>query len=146
MPTAFFSWQRDTSTTEGRNFVERALESAIAVVAADLTLQEAVREGLEIDRDTMGVAGHPPIVETIFRKIEAAAVFVPDLTFVGRRLDGRPMPNPNVLIEYGYALRSLSHSRIVAVMNSAHGRPDEDMPFNMKHLRWPLIYKLLRWS
>jgi hypothetical protein len=142
MPTVFFSWQRDTSATEGRNFIERALERAIGIVAADVALEEAVREGLEVDRDTKGVAGQPPIVDTIFRKIDAAAVFVPDLTFVGKRSDGRPTPNPNVLIEYGWALHSLGYSRIVAVMNVAHGAPGEDMPFDMRHLRWPLTYNL----
>lgn len=142
MPTVFFSWQRDTRSTEGRNFIERALERAVAIVAADLHLEEAVRAELEVDSDTRGVAGQPPIVETIFRKIENAAVFVPDLTFVGTRRDGRPTPNPNVLIEYGYALRALGHSRIVAVMNAAHGGPGEDMPFDMRHLRWPILYNL----
>jgi hypothetical protein len=38
-------------------------------------------------------------VDTIFRKIDGTAIFVPDLTFVGKRADGRPTPNPNVLIE-----------------------------------------------
>ena len=89
----------------------------------------------------MGVAGSPPIVDTIFRKIEQAAVFVPDLTFVGKRLDGRPTPKPNVLIEYGWALNSLTHSRIVPVMNTAYGEPVADaMPFNMRHLRNPITY------
>ena len=71
MPTVFFSWQRDTPPKEGRNFLERALERAIALVAADVELEEAERE-LELDRDTKGVAGQPPIVETIFRTLSGA--------------------------------------------------------------------------
>jgi hypothetical protein len=47
------------------------------------------------------VAGQPPIVETILRKTDEAAVFVADMTFTAKRVDGRPSPNPNVLIEYG---------------------------------------------
>jgi hypothetical protein len=39
---------------------------------------------------------------------------------VGKHLDGEPIPNPNVLIEYGWALKSLGYKRIVAVMNEAH--------------------------
>lgn len=136
----FFSWQADTSPKTGRNLVERALERALAAVSADTELEEAVRE-LEIDRDTKGVPGSPPIVDTIFRKIDNAAVFIPDLTFVGTRRDGRPTPNPNVLIEYGWALKALSHSRIVPVMNTAHGAPTaEAMPFDMRHLRNPIQY------
>jgi len=46
-----------------------------------------------------------------------------------------------VLIEYGWALKSLGHSRIVPVMNTAFGEPTHDaMPFNLKHLRNPILY------
>src|SRR3954447_8276610 len=138
--TVFFSWQADTPTREGRNFVERSLERAISRVGEDTELEEAIRE-LAVDKDTQGVAGSPPIVETIFRKIDQTAVFVPDLTFVGTRLDGRPTPNPNVLVEYGWALKSLGHSRIVPVMNTAFGQPTAGaMPFDMAHLRRPILY------
>jgi hypothetical protein len=138
--TVFFSWQADRPTREGRNLVERALERAVGTIGDDTTIEEAVRE-VEVDRDTKGVPGSPPIVETIFRKIDRAAVFVPDLTFVGTRPDGRPTPNPNVLIEYGWALKSLGHGQIVPVMNTAFGEPTSDaMPFDMRHLRNPVQY------
>jgi hypothetical protein len=67
-------------------------------IGEDTTVEEAIRQ-LTVDRDTKGVPGSPPIVDTIFRKIDGTAIFVPDLTFVGKRADGRPTPNPNVLIE-----------------------------------------------
>jgi hypothetical protein len=103
-------------------------------------VEEAVRD-LSVDRDTKNIPGSPPIVDTIFRKIDNATVFVPDLTFVGDRLDGRRTPNPNVLIEYGWALKSLGHTRIVPVMNTAFGRPTpEAVPFNLRHLRNPILY------
>jgi hypothetical protein len=136
----FFSWQLDRSPRECRNFIERAVQRAIDQIGEDTSLEEAVRE-LTVDRDTKGVPGSPPIVDTIFRKIDNAAAFVPDLTFVGTRADKRPTPNPNVLIEYGWALKSLGHSRIVPVMNIAFGLPTaESMPFDMFHLRKPIIY------
>jgi hypothetical protein len=141
MPTTvFFSWQIDTQTTAGRNLIERALERAAKRIGGDTTIDEAIRE-IEIDRDTKGVAGSPPIVDTIFGKIDQAAAFVPDLTFIGKRPDGRPTPNPNVLIEYGWALKSLRHGRIVPVMNTAYGEPTSDnMPFDLRHLRNPITY------
>ncbi len=140
MQTVFFSWQADTETKIGRNLVERALETAIARIGADADVEEAVRDAA-LDKDTQGVAGTPPIVDTIFGKIDKASVFVPDLTFVGKRLDDRPTPNPNVLIEYGWALNSLGHSRMVPVMNAALGEPtSETMPFDMRHLRFPITY------
>jgi len=138
--TIFFSWQADTETKVGRNFIERALQRAAARIGGDASVEEAVRD-LSVDRDTKDVPGYPPIVDTIFRKIDNAAVFVPDLTFVGDRLDGRRTPNPNVLIEYGWALKSLGHGRIVPVMNIAFGKPTpETMPFNLRHLRNPILY------
>jgi hypothetical protein len=138
--TIFFSWQVDTDPKTGRNLIERALERAVGSIGDDTSVDEAVRD-LAVDRDTRGVAGTPPIVETIFRKIDAAAAFVPDLTFVGKRRDDRPSPNPNVLIEYGWALKSLGHLRIVPMMNTHYGEPTPtDMPFDMRHLRNPIQY------
>lgn len=136
----FFSWQSDVSTTIGRNLIERALQQALKRIAADAEIEIALRD-VEIDRDTKGVPGTPPIIETIFKKIDLAAVFLPDLTFVGKRLDERPTPNPNVLIEYGWALKSRGHSRMVPVMNTAFGAPKpETMPFDMGHLKHPIQY------
>ena len=141
--TVFFSWQADTPTGTGRNFIERALERAVAGIAADLEVDEPIRNEITVDRDTKGVPGSPPIVDTIFKKIDAAAVFVPDLTFCGTRKDDRPTPNPDVLIEYGWALKAKGHGAIVAVMNTAHGEPKpESMPFDLRHQRNPICYHL----
>jgi hypothetical protein len=141
--TVFFSWQTDTPSKGGKNFIEKALSKAIEQLAEEITIDQANRDGLAVDKDTEGVAGTPPIVDTIFRKIDASGAFRADVTFVGKRLDGRPTPNPNVLLEYGWALKSLSYSRITCVMNTHYGEPsDETLPFNMKHLRWPIQYCL----
>lgn len=141
--TVFFSWQSDTSSREGRNLIEKALEAAVSKIADNAELEEAVREGLQVDKDTKGVPGSPPIFATILEKIDRAAVFVADLTFVGKCSDGTPTPNPNVLIEYGWALKSLGHPRMLAVMNEAHGAPTrESMPFDLAHHRFPITYKV----
>lgn len=156
MPTIFYSWQSDLDTKTCRNFIERALLKAIEQIQ-DAELEDADRPlddvsdgaacfplatgGLILDKDTVGIPGSPPIAETIFKKIEQAALFVPDLTSVARRRDGRLCSNPNVLIEYGWALRCLSNSRIVPVMNTAYGAPTAtNLPFDMVHLRHPITY------
>ncbi|HDR9483217.1 TPA: hypothetical protein QDC20_000316 [Burkholderia aenigmatica] len=139
--TIFFSWQLDRATRTGRNLLERALEAALGRLGGDTDLQEADRNELVLDRDTKNTPGFPPIAQTIFQKIDAAAVFVPDFTFVGERADGRPTPNPNVLIEYGWALKALGHGRIVPVMNTAFGEPsDATLPFDLRHQRHPITY------
>ncbi len=141
--TVFYSWQSDRSTKEGRNLIERALAIAVKRIAGDMELDPSLREELVLDKDTQGIPGSPPIFQTILAKIDAASIFVADLTFCGSRHDSRPTPNPNVLIEYGYALKSLGHHRMLAVMNSAHGSPSrESMPFNLADLRFPITYAL----
>jgi hypothetical protein len=69
----FFSWQADTETRGGRNLIERALERAAARISADTEIEEAARD-IAVDRDTKDVPGSPPIVDTIFRKIDEASV------------------------------------------------------------------------
>jgi hypothetical protein len=108
--TIFYSWQSDLPNRTNRSFIERALEKAIGTVAETLEVVEAEREELVLDKDTKGILGIPPIADVIFEKISKAAVFVPDLTFVGKSSNGRLIPNPNVLIEYGWALKVLGHS------------------------------------
>jgi hypothetical protein len=150
--TVFYSWQCDTPSKLNRNFIESALHEALKRLHSDAKLENALRDTkVELDKDTKGVAGSPPIAETILRKIEECAVFVADFTFVGvsktELADStetpRQFPNPNVLIEYGYALRCHSHTALIGVMNTAFGTPDaESLPFNIRHFRRPIAYHL----
>lgn len=57
MATIFYSWQADTSRTGGKNLIENALNDAIKALRAEATVDEAARPELEIDKDTLGVAG-----------------------------------------------------------------------------------------
>ena len=143
MNTIFYSWQIDRPTGACRNFIERCLQSAIDRLRADIEIDEYLRDELQVDRDTKGVPGTPAIFDTIMEKIAKAGVFVSDLTFVGTRPDGRPTSNPNVLIEYGYALASLGSERIIAVVNDAYGKATNvNLPFNLAHTRFPISYSL----
>lgn len=147
--TIFYSWQSDTGNKYNRGFIEAALQEAIRRIHdAAARLESAERPELALDKDTQGVTGSPPIVETILRKIDACAVFVADLTFTGQSLpelredtEPRYFPNPNVLIEHGYAVARHGHQRVIAVMNAAFGGTVKDhLPFDLKHLRWPIVY------
>ena len=139
----FYSWQSDRPNNTNRGFIEDALTKAIRNLGrADNELYAPPRD-LELDQDTKGMPGSPPVADTIFRKIEECAVFVPDLTFCGLTDRKRPIPNANVLIEYGWALAKLGHERIVAVMNDAYGEPTETtLPFHLRHTRWPHRFTL----
>jgi hypothetical protein len=138
--SVFFSWQSDRPEKFGKQLLETALHAALTVLSNDSTLDEPEREFV-LETDTQGAPGSPAVVDVIFDKIDSAAIFVADMTFVGNRVDGRPIPNPNVLIEYGWALKMLGRSRILCVMNSVYGEPSgESLPFDMRHLRFPITY------
>jgi hypothetical protein len=138
----FLSWQSDTANRVGRSFIETCLGRAIGELQADADVDPADRE-IAIDRDTLDVPGMPPIMETIFGKIDRATVFLSDLTYVAERAGGARTPNPNVCIEHGYALKALSWRRVIAVMNTAMGHPDQhDLPFDVRHTRRPISFDL----
>jgi hypothetical protein len=139
--TVFFSWQGDTDSRVSRNLVEDALERAIKSLKADAEVDPADRE-LEVDRDRKGVPGQPPLMETIFAKIDATTAFVSDLTHVATRDDGRRMPNPNVLMEHGWALKAVTWRAMISVMNTAFGHPrTHPLPFDLQHFAQPILFE-----
>ena len=106
----FYSWQSDLPNNTNRGFIQKALEEAAKEISNDVTTElEPV-----IDRDTSGVAGSPDIRQTILAKIESCDAFLADISIVGVT-SSRPMCNPNVLIELGYALKCLGDDRVVLV-------------------------------
>jgi hypothetical protein len=138
--TVFFSWQSDRPKETGRYLIENALKRAIKAIGKDTSLDLAFRD-LRLDRDTKGVPGTPPIMAVIFKKINQAAVFVPDLTFVASRNQEERIPNANVLIEYGFALKRLGWKKLVPVMNTFYGAPTKaNLPFDLGHLRFPIEF------
>lgn len=125
----FYSWQSDCPSNTNRNFILKALEKAIEEIHKDAdTDVEPV-----IDRDTLGIAGSPDISQSIFSKIDIASVFVCDVSIIDSKVV-RPTPNPNVLIELGYAVKSLGWNRVIMVMNTEFG-PPEQLPFDLRSKR-----------
>lgn len=126
----FYSWQSDRPNATNRSFILKSLQAACAELSEDSTIDERP----EVDHDTQNVPGSPDIVQTIFGKIDAAHVFVADVSLVTDPDKTRPCPNPNVLIELGYAIKALGESGIILVMNTAFGGP-ELLPFDLKTKR-----------
>jgi hypothetical protein len=123
----FYSWQSWTDAGANRNFIEDCLERAIKEIRKD----DSLRLDPVIDRDVQGVPGSADIANTIFGKIVEADVFVADVSFVNDLAPGRRTPNPNVLVELGYALAKLGEGKVVCVHNLATGRV-EDLPFDIR--------------
>lgn len=123
----FYSGQSDLPNSTNRSFIQAAPEKAARAIATDGSNDDVPI----IDRDTQDVPGAPHIARTIFEKVAAADAFVADVSITQGKGAHRPIPNPNVLIELGYALCSLGDARIVLLMNDAYGAP-EDLPFDLK--------------
>src|SRR6202021_2830349 len=125
----FWSWQSDTPKDIGRFFVRDALREAIQVLKTDEhVLEPHEREAaakLKLDSDRQGVPGSPDLAATIFDKIEAADVFVADVSLVGTTGQGKKLINSNVAIEYGHAHKALSYRRVLMVQNHHYGDGDD---------------------
>lgn len=127
----FYSWQSWSEPKYNRYFIEDALERAVNLINED----HAIPLTLVIDRDTTGRAGTVAIADTILEKIDRCEIFVGDVTLVTPPdNEGRSAPNPNVLIELGYAVKHLSWRNIICVVNRAYGAADET-PFDLRHRR-----------
>src|SRR4051812_5814842 len=123
----FYSWQAVRPGAIGRSFIQEALERAVKNIRSDTTIAvEPV-----VDRDTAGVPGAPNIAGTIFEKIERADAIIADVTIVSPLGAERSSPNPNVLLELGYAIRDKGWLRTLIVMNTHYG-PPENLPFDLR--------------
>jgi Predicted nucleotide-binding protein containing TIR-like domain len=128
--TVFYSWQSDTPSESGRELIQASLERAINHLVEDTAL--VVRP--ELDHDAQGVPGSPAIVGTVLQKIDACSVFVADVTPTFSRTTSGPRktaPNPNVLLELGYALKRLGRERLLLLLNLEYGSPEE-LPFDLR--------------
>ncbi|MBN1510116.1 MAG: hypothetical protein JW955_24935 [Sedimentisphaerales bacterium] len=140
----FYAWQSDSSHSTNRNFIETAIDAALKNMRKTGIVEASPR----LDKDTKDVPGIPDIANTILEKIRSAGAFVADISFVGQVRGASPgsdkiVPNPNVMIELGYALAELGWERIACVLNTDSGLPD-NLPFDLRHRRWPITYKLAK--
>lgn len=150
----FWSWQSDTPGKTGRHFVRKALNDAIEELRQPEDVEEPserdIRNDLHLDHDRLGVTGSPRLLDTIFKKIDACAVFVGDVTPVAtipavgtgddKRREKRNM-NPNVAIELGYAFKTVSELNVLMVLNTNYGAR-EHLPFDIQGNAGPIMYNL----
>ncbi len=132
--TVFYSWQSDLPSNMTRNIIQDSIESAVKL------LRDIVY--IEADRDTKGKFGSPDISQTIFSKIDECDIFIADVSAVCQYettdKDGNKkvkyMPNPNVMLELGYASHVVGWDNVICVLNADYGAP-EDMPFDIASRR-----------
>lgn len=121
----FFSWQSDIKGN--KRIIKESLKAACQLVSEKFDCE------IVIDEATRDVPGMPKIEDTVLEKIDNCDVFVCDITPVSA-LDEKHMPNSNVIIELGYAIKSKGYSQIVALAKKGDWKP-EQLPFDINHHR-----------
>ncbi|CAG2535059.1 hypothetical protein MAR621_00173 [Maribacter dokdonensis] len=132
--TIFYSWQSDLTGKSNRNLINNCLEKAIKELKKNS--QNEFHLEINLDRDTRNKSGSPSISKTIFDKINTSDVFIADVSIINNNLynkafKSRLTPNPNVLIELGYAINLLGWERIICVNNLKYGK-NEILPFDIR--------------
>jgi hypothetical protein len=141
-PVVFYAWQSDRPRASTRDIVYDAAYAALARIGSTMRIEESPR----LDQDTKNESGTPPIAETIYRKIKNSALFLADVTFCCDISDDKGkvkkrIPNPNVMMELGFAAATIGWSRIIVVLNKKYGSP-ESLPFDLRTHRFPITYEL----
>ena len=119
----FYSWQSDLPSKTNKTFLEKSILSAVESINSE---QKALSV---LDRDTKNEIGSPNIVDTVLYKINHCKFFICDISFINSNI-----PNPNVLIELGYAIKTLGWQKIICLFNTSTGKI-EDLPFDINHNR-----------
>lgn len=134
--TIFYSWQSDLPNNTNRGFIESCLEKVLKNIKSisPFSLE------LSIDRDTKQETGTPDILDSIYTKIQKTKIFVADISIINPDYPKRKCPNPNVLLELGYASRILGWDKIFCIYNLDFGTID-DLPFDIRQRR-PILYSL----
>lgn len=129
MKNIFFSWQSDLDSKTHRNFIEKCIKKSIKTINKNEDLHIYV----EYDRDTLGLLGTPDISSSIFEKISKCALFVADISNITSNSQ-RSIPNPNVLIELGFAINVLGWDKIICFFDLNTGKI-EKLPFDIRQKR-----------
>lgn len=125
--SVFYSWQSDLPKETNSGALRHALREAANRVEKEMedvkiTLDEATRE----------LSGSPNIPQSIFDKIKDCDIFVCDVTTINSDTGAlRKTPNPNVLIELGYAIATVGWNRVILLFNKEFGDFPSDLPFDI---------------
>ena len=128
----FYSWQSDLPSKENRNFIQDCIDRLVRKYKDVIAI--------EADRDTKNQTGSPDISTTIFDKINDSDLFIADISIINKsklslfQRKSKPTPNPNVLIELGYAACALGWDRIICVYNTDYSEI-ETLPFDLRQHR-----------
>ena len=128
--TIFYSWQSDLKNNSIQTCIEKAIKEVKRKFEKEINLE------INVDRDTRNKSGSPAISSTILNKIDLSDIFICDVTIVNKNwinkiLNYRITPNPNVLVELGYAINRVGWERVICI-NDLNFSELEELPFDIR--------------
>lgn len=124
----FYSWQSDKQEVSQK--IEEALRNKFKKMS---------KRGIDIElvKATDGASGSRILEEMILENIKKCDFFIADLTPVTKftTADGKTklIPNPNCILEFGYALRHFSPECVIAYIQLEDGDNHHELPFDLNH-------------
>lgn len=151
--TIFYSWQSTTIGKYNRYFIKDCIEDAKKQIKK---LPDFKSIDIEIQEGIAGESGSVAVASSITdKRIPDCDIFIADLSVINwvskwkkylKNIIGdkyKPHQNNNVILEYGVAMNSVGLERIIGILNSKYGSPNEtpdNIPFDIRHLRFPIEY------
>ena len=150
----FFSWQMTTDSKYNKYFILDCIKKSVKKLKNKPELNGVefiIQEGITGESGSVQVAS-----KIADDRIPNCDIFIADLSVVNhingfnrfvRKYTGdkyKPFQNNNVLYEYGIAYEAIGEQKIIGILNNSYGSPNENpdnIPFDLKHLRFPLEYK-----
>ncbi|MEC3879589.1 hypothetical protein [Parapedobacter sp. 10938] len=153
--TIFFSWQARTKGKYNRFFILECLKQILPFLE---TVPDFKGIKFELLEGISGESGSVQLASKIMDdRIPRSDIFIADLTNINGEIPDfipaekrdeyktliQPTPNPNVLLEYGNAYQVLGEEKIISIVNEYFGSLKDYenlLPFDIRHLRFPLSY------
>ena len=132
----FYSWQGDLDKNLNRYFLRDCIKDSIKQVNNKINSnlgQYDLERILVFDQATKRTRGSIDIAGSVFSKIDKCSTFFCDISIV-KRSKKRKYPNPNVLIELGYASSIVGWENIIMIFNESTGKVEE-LPFDIRNRR-----------
>lgn len=124
----YFSGQVDLPTEDNCDFITSCLNNSIK------RLSKTVQFNLVKNIDD--VNGNVPDIyissEKTFKNILCARIFVADISIINPYKRFRKCPNPNVLLNLGYAINTLGWDRLICICNTDSGKI-ENLPYELRN-------------
>lgn len=130
----FYSWESDLPQNKNRSLIEECLKTTTKRI---WDKNKKITD-ISIDSDSRECGGTPDLAYEIFNKINECDLFICDVSIINMNSKYRLTPNPNILIELGYAAKSKGWGNILCIFNSEYAKV-EDLPFDIRN-RKPIVY------